>query len=74
MVLLSAPADVLMGRIEQRTTNDYGKTPCERDLILHHLETVEPLLRATSTQEIEAGKLIADVVDEMIAIGRGAAS
>ena len=30
VVLLSAPSDVLLGRIEARTTNDYGKTPDER--------------------------------------------
>ena len=30
IVLLSAPLDVLLGRIESRTTNDYGKTAEER--------------------------------------------
>ena len=75
VVLLSAPADVLLGRIEQRTTNDYGKTPRERDLILHHLETVEPLLRATSTHEIDASRPVAQVVDELVAVAeRDAAS
>ena len=75
VVLLSAPADVLLGRIEQRTTNDYGKTPRERDLILHHLETVEPLLQATSTHEIDASRPVAQVVDELGAVAeRDAAS
>ena len=75
VVLLSAPADVLLGRIEQRTTNDYGKTPRERDLILHHLETVEPLLRATSTHEIDANRPVAEVIDELVAAAeRDAAS
>src|SRR5437763_1350560 len=75
VVLLSAPADVLLGRIEQRTTNDYGKTPRELDLILHHLETVEPLLRATSTHEIDASRPVAQVVDELVAVAeRDAAS
>src|SRR5262249_13735360 len=40
VVLLSAPADVLFDRIESRTTNDYGKTAGERDLILEHLAEV----------------------------------
>src|SRR3954453_1472791 len=31
--LLSAPAGVLLQRIERRTTNDYGKTADEREII-----------------------------------------
>jgi hypothetical protein len=30
VVLLSAPADVLLSRIEHRSTNDYGKTAEEK--------------------------------------------
>jgi adenylate kinase family enzyme len=69
VVLLSAPADVLLGRIADRSTNDYGKPPEERDLILEHLETVEPLLRATCTHEIDASQPLEDVVDELVRIG-----
>jgi dephospho-CoA kinase len=69
IVLLSAPAEVLLGRIENRTTNDYGKTAEERDLILGHLEDVEPLLRATCTHEIDATQSIDAVVAELVAIG-----
>lgn len=69
IVLLSAPADVLLGRIESRTTNDYGKTAEERNLILGHLAEVEPLLRATCTHEIDATQPIDDVVAELVAIG-----
>jgi thymidylate kinase len=69
IVLLSAPADVLLGRIESRTTNYYGKTAEERDLILAHLEEVEPLLRTTCTHEIDAAQPIDDVVAELVAIG-----
>ena len=69
IVLLSAPAEVLSGRIENRTTNDYGKTAEERDLILGHLEDVEPLLRASCTHEIDATQSIDSVVAELVAIG-----
>src|SRR5262245_44953109 len=44
VVLLTAPADVLLRRIATRTTNDYGKSSEERDLILRHVAEVEPLL------------------------------
>jgi broad-specificity NMP kinase len=71
VVVLSAPADVLLGRIADRSTNDYGKTEEERDLILEHLETVEPLLRATCTHEIDASQPLAEVVAELARIGTG---
>jgi hypothetical protein len=69
IVLLSAPPDVLLGRIESRTTNDYGKTAGERDLILGHLAEVEPLLRATCTHEIDAAQPLEAVVAQLVAIG-----
>jgi hypothetical protein len=74
IVLLSAPVDVILDRVENRTTNDYGKRPGERDLILFHLDSVEPLLRATCTHEIDTSGPVDDVVDTLIAIGRDAAS
>jgi dephospho-CoA kinase len=69
VVLLSAPAEVLLGRLVGRSTNDYGKTQEERDLILEHLETVEPLLRATCTHEIDAARPLEEVVAELARIG-----
>jgi RNase adaptor protein for sRNA GlmZ degradation len=65
IALLSAPADVLLARIAARTNNPYGKTLEERDSILHHLSVVEPLLRASSTVEIDASMPVADVVREL---------
>jgi hypothetical protein len=69
VVLLSAPADVLLCRIESRTSNAYGKTAEERELILAHLAEVEPLLRATCTHEVDATQPVDDVVAELISIG-----
>jgi broad-specificity NMP kinase len=71
VVLLAAPADVLLGRIASRTSNDYGKTDEERELILGHLAEVEPLLRATCTHEIDADRPVDEVVAELAAIGEG---
>jgi nucleoside-diphosphate-sugar epimerase len=70
VVLLSAPADVILDRIAHRTTNVYGKSRAERDLILHHLATVEPLLRAGCTHEVDAGRPLVEVVDALDAISR----
>ena len=71
MVLLSAPVDVLLRRIDARTTNDYGKTAEERALILSHVAQVEPLLRVTCTHEIDASQQLDDVVAQLVEIARG---
>jgi dephospho-CoA kinase len=65
IVLLSAPADVILGRVATRDTNDYGKTEEQRDLIVHHLATVEPLLRAGATTEIDTRASRTEVVDAL---------
>jgi shikimate kinase len=69
IVLLSAPADVLLRRIAGRTNNPYGQSPEERELILQHVTAVEPLLRTTCTHEIDATQPIRDVVDALVDIG-----
>jgi hypothetical protein len=71
VVLLSAPVDELLRRLETRATNDYGKAADERALILGDVAEVEPLLRATCTHEIDATLPIADVVAQLVEIGRG---
>jgi len=72
VVLLSAPFETILERVANRTTNDYGKRPWELDLIRFHLETVEPLLRATCTHELDASRPLDDVVDALVAIGQSA--
>jgi hypothetical protein len=69
VVLLSAPAEVLLRRIATRVTNDYGKSRADRDLIMRHLVEVEPLLRATCTHEIDATQPVDVVVEQLVAIG-----
>lgn len=69
VVLLSAPAAVLLRRIERRTTNPYGKNPSERELIRRHVVEVEPLLRATCTHELDATRPVAVLADGLVAIG-----
>ena len=68
VVLLSAPADVILDRVARRTTNNYGKTPVERAMILDDLASVEPLLRATCTHELDASRPLDDIVADLIAI------
>lgn len=68
VVLLSAPAEVLLSRIERRTSNPYGKNRVQRELVLRHLEEVEPLLRRTCTHEVDARQPIAHVVEQLAAL------
>lgn len=67
IVLLSAPADVLVERLTTRTTNSYGKDPAHIAETLDYLETVEPLLREAATLEIVTTVPVADVADVVVA-------
>jgi len=65
VVLLSAPADVLLARVAARTGNPYGKTAAERAEIVRYLAEVEPLLRASATVELDASADIAQVAERL---------
>jgi shikimate kinase len=65
VVLLSAPADVLLSRVAGRTTNPYGKSPAERAEILRNIAEVEPRLRRSATVEIDTTAPLADVVQQL---------
>ena len=68
VVLLSAPADVILERVARRATNNYGKTPLERAMILDDLARVEPLLREGCTHELDASRPLDEVVADLMAI------
>ncbi len=68
IVLLTAPADVLLDRVSRRSTNSYGKTPLERAEILADLEEIEPLLRQACTHELDATRPLADTVADLVSI------
>lgn len=70
VVLLSAPAAVLMRRIETRTSNNYGKQPAERALIRQHLAEIEPLLRRTCTHQLDATRPVDEIADDLVRIGQ----
>ena len=70
VVLLAAPAEVLLSRIENRTTNAYGTSPEQRAIVLRDLVEVEPLLRRTCTHELDATEPLASVVEQLAELGR----
>jgi dephospho-CoA kinase len=71
VVLLSAPLEVLLGRIEHRTTNDFGKAPAERERIRSDFAAFEHRLRATCTHELDVTQPIENIVAQLIRIGDG---
>jgi len=65
VVLLSAPAEVILERVVGRDSNAFGKRDAERERILDDLTTVEPLLRAGATAEIDTRAALDEVVDAL---------
>jgi thymidylate kinase len=65
VVLLSAPADVILERVGSRETNEFGKSDAERDRILDDLAKVEPVLRAGAIAEIDTRVPLDEVVDAL---------
>ncbi|HEY3952610.1 MAG TPA: AAA family ATPase [Streptosporangiaceae bacterium] len=66
VVLLSAPAGVLAGRLAARTGNPYGKAPGELDRIMADLRAVEPLLRRVADHEIRTTTPVEEVVTAVL--------
>jgi shikimate kinase len=62
VILLSAPAGVIVERLRTRTNNPYGKHPDEVARVLDLLQTVEPLLRRAATHEIDTRASADEVV------------
>jgi hypothetical protein len=73
VVLLSAPAEVLLERIASRTTSDFGKTPVEREKILRDVAAIEPLLRRRATVEVDARAPLAAAVEAVLAVAESPA-
>lgn len=69
VALLSAPIDLLLTRIAARTDNPYGKTSADREMILRHVDEVEPRLRASATIEIDASVPLVHVVNQLEQLG-----
>ena len=65
VVLLSAPAEVILERIAARESNEFGKQAKERELILSDLAEFEPLLRAGATAEIDTRAPLDEVVNAL---------
>lgn len=68
IILLSAPANVLLERLKNRTNNSYGKRSEEINNILDDLENIEPLLRQGATHEISTATSLEDVYNKILSL------
>jgi hypothetical protein len=66
IVLLSAPASVLVERLTTRWNNAYGKRPEEVAETLRFIETVEPLLRTAATLELDSTTPLEAIVTDIL--------
>jgi dephospho-CoA kinase len=68
IVLLSAPLEVMLERIDAREDNPFGKTPDERRRIIADTAEIEPLLRSSATVEIDTRAPLKTVADRLAAL------
>jgi RNase adaptor protein for sRNA GlmZ degradation len=66
VILLSAPANVMVQRLTTRTNNPYGRQPEQVATTLRYKDTVEPLLRRIATIEIDTTPNLDQVVTAML--------
>lgn len=66
IILLSAPAEVMMDRLASRTANPYGKSPAELARVLDDLRAIELRLRKIADHEIRTTIPLADVVSAVL--------
>ncbi|HYV79333.1 MAG TPA: AAA family ATPase [Streptosporangiaceae bacterium] len=66
IILLSAPLEVVMGRLAGRTSNPYGKTPEELSRIVDDVAAVEPLLRRVADHEVRTTMPLTEVVTAIL--------
>jgi len=66
VVLLTAPADVLVERLTTRTNNPYGSRPEDVDRTLGLLTTVEPMLRRGAGHVVDSSGPLDEVVANVL--------
>jgi len=66
IILLTAPADVIVERLATRTNNPYGKRPEDVARTLALLQTIEPLLRRDAGLEIDTSVPLDQVVAQVL--------
>ena len=66
IILLTAPAHVIVERLAARTTNPYGKRPAEVARVLGLIQTIEPLLRRGAGHVVDTSDPLDQVVTQVL--------
>jgi shikimate kinase len=66
IILLSAPVETIVERLETRSPGGYGHVAEERRKVVDLISAVEPLLRKSADQEIDMRKPVRAMVDEIL--------
>jgi dephospho-CoA kinase len=66
IILLSAPAAIIVERLAHRTNHAYGKRPDEVARVLRLIQTIEPLLRRTAEHEVDTSAPLGQVVETIL--------
>jgi broad-specificity NMP kinase len=66
IILLSAPAAVMVHRLTHREGDGYGKSPDEVARSLEFKETIEPRLRSTASLEVDTSAPLGEVVSAIL--------
>lgn len=68
VILLSAPADIIMERLQRRTIDGYGHAEEQRKKVAHLMSTIEPLLRRRADREIDTRQPVQTTADKILEI------
>jgi hypothetical protein len=68
VICLVIDEDTMLDRVATRTTNVFGRTPAERELILRHREPTIEAYRAFGALMVDGAQPIDVVVDEVLAL------
>jgi shikimate kinase len=72
IILLTAPAEIIVERLARRTNNPYGKRPEEVARVLELKQTIEPLLKQGAEHVVDTSAPLDGVVAEVLQIVEGA--
>jgi len=71
IILLSAPVETILERLEARSAGGYGHAGEERRKVVELIATIEPLLRQSADHEIDTRRPVCATVDEILRISAG---
>jgi dephospho-CoA kinase len=71
VILLSAPTEVILDRLERRINNDFGKSEEQRAKILWDIENVMPLLRRIADHELVTTSPVDEIVEAILWLSDG---